>query len=127
LTYIGIALIVIVILIILLFAFITRSRRSVHERSGKKPTDTTPPDERQELPAGKLAEEFYTDSDLPKTAEEQEIVLELKRSVLDINRPHHSASSEDKRRKAAAKTRLEKGDISKDTYQSILEIIDKKS
>jgi hypothetical protein len=76
------------------------------------------------LPSGILAEEFYTDQDLQNGT--KDIIEDLKDKALTLKKPSQFGAS-DERRLKSLQEKYEKGEISKDTYESILEIIDKKS
>ena len=103
-----------------MFAVIKKSRRKQKVGTGGKATQ---PEERLELSGSKIAEEFYTDPDL--TNDSKELIDVLKDKALTLKKPSDFGPSHDKKLKKVQK-KYRKGEISKDTYESIKEIMGKR-
>jgi uncharacterized membrane protein len=116
-SYIGV---VIILIIILVFIFVFKNRRKQKAQGSEK--EITDLEGRHEPPRSQIAEDFYTDLDLQNGT--KEVIEDLKERALTLKKPSDFGHSKDKKLKKV-QDKYRKGEISKDTYESILEIMGK--
>jgi parallel beta-helix repeat protein len=117
--YFAAIIFVLIIIIIVTFAVITKNRRKEKERAAEKAAGV---EERKEFSGGKIAEEIYYDSELEGDSET--LIEQLKDRALSLKKPSEFGPSQEKKFKSV-QDKYRKGEISKDTYDSILEIMGK--
>jgi uncharacterized membrane protein len=118
-TYFAIIILILIIIIIVAFAVITKNRRKEKERVAEKAAGV---EERKEFSGGKIAEEIYYGSELEGDSET--LIEQLKDRALSLKKPSEFGPSQEKKFKSV-QDKYHKGEITKETYDSILEIMGK--
>jgi parallel beta-helix repeat protein len=116
--YFIISIIILIIVIIIVFAIITKNRQKLKTKAELQPGQLK--DDRV-LPTGMFDEEQSTDQDSTK-----ELIDDLKDKAMSAKKPSEFGTSKEMKLKKV-QDKYQKGEISKETYHSILDIINKKN